>query len=51
VELIDSPGLNADPVHQQITLDYLTRADGIVFVIAADFPVSAEEKRMIEVIR
>ncbi|MGZ3677096.1 MAG: dynamin family protein [Ktedonobacterales bacterium] len=51
VELIDSPGLNADPTHQQITLDYLTRADGIVFVIAADFPVSIEEKRMIEAIR
>lgn len=51
VELIDSPGLNADHTHQQITLDYLTRADGIVFVIAADFPVSIEEKRMVEVIR
>ncbi len=51
VELIDSPGLNADETHQRITLDYLSRADGIVYVIAADFPVSSEEKRLITVIR
>ncbi|HKT39731.1 MAG TPA: dynamin family protein, partial [Ktedonobacterales bacterium] len=47
VELIDAPGLNADPTHQRITMDYLTRSDAVIFTIACDFPLSTSERDMI----
>lgn len=51
VELVDAPGLNADLAHQRITLDYLTRADAVVFVIACDFPMSKSESETVAVIK
>lgn len=35
VEIIDSPGLNENPVRTQVTLEYLSKADAIVFVFSA----------------
>jgi hypothetical protein len=43
VELVDSPGLNAYDIHEEVTKTYLTQADALLFMIACDFPVSNRE--------
>ena len=43
VELVDSPGLNAYDIHEQVTTNYLAQADALLFVIACDFPISKRE--------
>ncbi|MCE3555582.1 dynamin family protein [Pseudonocardia sp. RS11V-5] len=35
VVLVDSPGLNADPLREELTMEYLTRTDAVVFVLDA----------------
>lgn len=48
VVLIDSPGLNEHPTRQLAMLEYLSRADAIVFVQDIQHPVSVEEVRFLE---
>lgn len=45
VVVIDSPGLNEHPVRQEVTLDYLRRADAVVFVQDSQNAASMEEQR------
>lgn len=33
VRIVDSPGLNADPAREKLTLEYLTATDAVVFVM------------------
>ena len=35
VEIVDSPGLNKNPVRAQITMEYLSKADAIIFIFSA----------------
>ena len=35
VEIVDSPGLNENPVRAQATMEYLSKADAIIFVFSA----------------
>lgn len=35
VVIVDSPGLNADPVREELTMNYLARTDAVVFVMDA----------------
>ena len=35
VEIVDSPGLNENPVRTQVTMEYLNKADAIIFVFSA----------------
>ena len=35
VEIVDSPGLNENPVRTQVTMEYLSKADAIIFVFSA----------------
>lgn len=48
VEIIDSPGLEEDDTRTRVTLDYLTKADAILFVLAADKLCSKSEMDFIE---
>ncbi len=50
VEIVDTPGLNADPAHKEITMSYLAHADAVIFVIACDFPAAQTEKDMVHTI-
>lgn len=43
VEIIDSPGLNEAEARTRMTLDYLTKADAILFLLVADKLLSAAE--------
>ncbi|HAA28573.1 MAG TPA: GTP-binding protein, partial [Cyanobacteria bacterium UBA8553] len=51
VEIIDSPGLNANDVRQQITIDYLSRIDAVLFVLSCEQLGTRSEKEMIDIIR
>ena len=42
VEIVDSPGLNENPVRTQVTMEYLSKADAIIFVFSALAMGSAE---------
>lgn len=48
VEIIDSPGLNEHATRTKVTMDYLSRADAILFVLNAQQLCSQEEMRFIE---
>ena len=48
VEIIDSPGLNEHATRTKVTMDYLTKADAILFVLNAQAICSQEEMRFIE---
>lgn len=44
VEIIDTPGTNdLDPLREQITYDYIPRADAILFVLSARTPFTKSE--------
>lgn len=48
VEIIDSPGLNEHRTRTKVTMDYLSKADAILFVLNATQLCSQEEMRFIE---
>lgn len=48
VEIIDSPGLNEAETRTKVTIDYLTKADAILFVLTADRLCSMDEMDFIE---
>lgn len=48
VEIIDSPGLEDDDTRTRVTMDYLTKADAILFVLRADQLCSRSEMDFIE---
>lgn len=49
VTLIDSPGLNEHPNRQRVSLEYLARADAIVFVTDANAPWAQDEQHFARV--
>jgi hypothetical protein len=48
VEIIDSPGLNDSADHSRITLDYVNKADAVVFVFSALQALTAEERKVVD---
>ena len=48
VEIIDSPGLNEATTRTRVTMDYLSKADAILFVLTADKLCSQDEMEFIE---
>lgn len=48
VEIIDSPGLNESDTRARVTMDYLSKADAILFVLAADRLCSKDEMEFVE---
>ena len=48
VELVDSPGLNEDPIREDITIRYLAEADAVIFLLNALAPVADNERGFIE---
>lgn len=48
VEIIDSPGLNESDTRARVTMDYLGKADAILFVLAADRLCSKDEMEFVE---
>jgi hypothetical protein len=48
VEIIDSPGLNDSPEHSRITLDYVNRADAVVFVFSALQALTEAERKVVD---
>ena len=52
ITLVDTPGTNSIVQrHQEITEDYIPRADLVLFVTSIDRPLSESEKRFLEYIR
>ena len=48
VEIIDSPGLNEHTTRTKVTMDYLSKADAILFVLNAQAICAANEMEFIE---
>lgn len=48
VEIIDSPGLNEAESRTKVTMEYLTKADAIIFLLRADQLCSQEEMNFVE---
>jgi len=48
VEIIDSPGLNEHATRTQVTMEYLSKADAVLFVLTANQLCSEEEMKFIE---
>lgn len=48
VEIIDSPGLNEHATRTKVTVDYLTKADAILFVLSATALCSKEEMSFVD---
>ncbi len=48
VEIIDSPGLNECATRTRVTMNYISKADAILFVLDATHILSADEMRVIE---
>ncbi len=48
VEIIDSPGLNEHNERTAVTLEYLDKADAIIFLMTANQPCAAHEREAIE---
>ncbi len=48
IEIIDSPGLNEHATRTKVTVDYLSKADAILFVLSATSLCSKEEMMFIE---
>lgn len=52
ITLVDTPGTNSIVArHQEITEDYIPRADLVLFVTSIDRPLSESERRFLEYIR
>ncbi len=47
VVIVDSPGLNEDPIRERLTLDYLTRTDAVIFVQDAQANMSMSEAHFV----
>lgn len=47
VVLVDSPGLNEDPIRQEVTLGYLARTDAVVFVQDAQANMAEDEVKFL----
>ncbi|MEG4273470.1 MULTISPECIES: dynamin family protein [unclassified Microcoleus] len=51
VEIIDSPGLNENEVRQQVTVEYLSRVDAVLFILSCEqLGPSISEQKMIELL-
>jgi ribosome biogenesis GTPase A len=51
VEIIDSPGLNENEVRQQVTVDYLSKVDAVLFVLSCEqLGPSISEQKTIELL-
>jgi GTPase SAR1 family protein len=48
VEIVDSPGLNDSADHSKITLDYVNKADAVVFVFSALQALTETERRVVD---
>ena len=48
VEIIDSPGLNEHSTRTKVTMDYLSKADAILFVLLSTAICAANEMEFIE---
>lgn len=48
VEMVDSPGLEADPAHTQTTLEYLSKADAVILVFSAIQFFNMEEETFLD---
>ena len=48
VEIIDSPGLNEAQARTKVTMEYLTKADAIIFLLIADKLLSQDEMDFIQ---
>ena len=48
VEIIDSPGLNEAESRTKVTMEYLTKADAIIFLLTADRLCSQDEMNFVE---
>lgn len=49
VEIIDSPGLNENETRTKVTLEYLSNADAVLFLISSLSPCAKTEMEFIEV--
>lgn len=51
VEIIDSPGLNENEVRQQVTVEYLSRVDAVLFIMSCEqLGPSISEDKMIDLL-
>lgn len=48
VEIIDSPGLNENDERTRVTLEYLDKADAIIFLLDSTHPCAKDEMDMVE---
>lgn len=48
IEIIDSPGLNEHSTRTKVTMDYIAKADAVIFVLNATALCSMEEMNFIE---
>jgi len=48
IEIIDSPGLNENPIRTKVTMEYLKKADAIIFVFTALAICSAKEMEFLD---
>lgn len=48
VEIIDSPGLNESLTRTEVTMNYIAKADAVLFVLDATRILSADEMRVID---
>jgi len=48
IEIIDSPGLNEHATRTKVTMDYISKADAVIFVLNATTLCSMEEMNFIE---
>lgn len=48
IEIIDSPGLNEHATRTKVTMDYISRADAVIFVLSATTLCTMEEMTFIE---
>ena len=48
VEIVDSPGLNESLTRTEVTMNYISKADAVLFVLDATRILSADEMRVID---
>lgn len=48
VEIVDSPGLDEDEVRTKVTMDYLTKADAIIFLLRVDRLCGQKEMEFVQ---
>ena len=52
LHIVDTPGTNAiDREHERLTIDFVPRADLVLFVTSADRPFTETERVFLETIR